>query len=69
MKETLEVEINSVTDNPIVFSTDLTISGGNFHGQPMALPIDYAGLACSEIGNISDRRAYFQGIEQADAYT
>tara|TARA_B100000795_G_scaffold142427_1_gene106634 strand:- start:2522 stop:4078 length:1557 start_codon:yes stop_codon:yes gene_type:complete len=58
LKETLEVEINSVTDNPIVFSTDLTISGGNFHGQPMALPIDYAGLACSEIGNISDRRAY-----------
>ncbi len=58
LKETLEVEINSVTDNPIVFSTDLTISGGNFHGQPMALPIDYVGLACSEIGNISDRRAY-----------
>jgi len=58
LKETLEVEINSVTDNPIIFSTDLTISGGNFHGQPMALPIDYAGLACSEIGNISDRRAY-----------
>ena len=58
LKETLEVEINSVTDNPIVFSTDLTISGGNFHGQPLALPLDYAGLACSEIGNISDRRAY-----------
>ncbi len=58
LKETLEVEINSVTDNPVVFSKDLTISGGNFHGQPMALPIDYAGLACSEIGNISDRRAY-----------
>lgn len=58
LKETVEVEINSVTDNPIIFSTDLTISGGNFHGQPMALPIDYAGLACSEIGNISDRRAY-----------
>ncbi len=58
LKETLEIEINSVTDNPIVFSTELTISGGNFHGQPMALPLDYAGLACSEIGNISDRRSY-----------
>lgn len=58
LKETLEVEINSVTDNPVVFSKDLTISGGNFHGQPLALPIDYAGLACSEIGNISDRRTY-----------
>lgn len=58
VKEMLEVEINSVTDNPIVFSADHTISGGNFHGQPMALPIDYACLAASEIGNISDRRIY-----------
>lgn len=58
VKEMLEVEINSVTDNPIVFSSDHTISGGNFHGQPMALPIDYACLAASEIGNVSDRRIY-----------
>lgn len=58
VKEMLEVEINSVTDNPIVFSADHTISGGNFHGQPMALPIDYACLAAAEIGNISDRRIY-----------
>ncbi|MEP1032560.1 histidine ammonia-lyase [Ekhidna sp.] len=58
VKEMLEIEINSVTDNPIVFSSDHTISGGNFHGQPMALPIDYACLAAAEIGSISDRRIY-----------
>lgn len=58
LKETVEVEINSVTDNPIVFSTDEVISGGNFHGQPLAMPIDYACLALSELGNISDRRSY-----------
>lgn len=58
VKEMLEVEINSVTDNPIVFNSNHTISGGNFHGQPMALPLDYACLAASEIGNISDRRIY-----------
>ncbi|WP_425391663.1 histidine ammonia-lyase [Ekhidna sp.] len=58
VKEMLEVEINSVTDNPIVFSKDHTISGGNFHGQPMALPIDYACLAAAEVGNVSDRRIY-----------
>lgn len=58
LKEAVEVEINSVTDNPIVFSRDLTISGGNFHGQPLALPLDYACLAAAELGNISDRRTY-----------
>lgn len=58
LKEMLEIELNSVTDNPIVFSEDHTISGGNFHGQPMALPLDYACLAAAEIGNISDRRIY-----------
>ncbi|MFK7923794.1 MAG: histidine ammonia-lyase [Bacteroidia bacterium] len=58
LKEATEIEINAVTDNPIVFSRDLTVSGGNFHGQPLALPIDYACLAASEIGNISDRRSY-----------
>lgn len=58
LKETLEIEINSVTDNPIIFSEELTISGGNFHGQPIAMPLDYACLAASEIGNISDRRIY-----------
>jgi len=58
LKEAVEIELNSVTDNPVIFSDDLTISGGNFHGQPLALPLDYACLAASEIGNISDRRIY-----------
>lgn len=56
-KQTL-IELNSVTDNPIVFHKDHTISGGNFHGQPLALPLDYATLAASELGNISERRTY-----------
>lgn len=58
LKDCIEIEINSVTDNPVVFDADNTISGGNFHGQPIALPLDYACLAASEIGNISDRRIY-----------
>ncbi|TKC06215.1 histidine ammonia-lyase [Pedobacter frigoris] len=58
LKEMLEIEINAVTDNPVIFSEDFTVSGGNFHGQPMAMPLDYACLAASEIGNISDRRIY-----------
>ncbi len=63
LKETILIEINSVTDNPIIFSEDKTISGGHFHGQPIALPIDYAGLAAAELGNISDRRVYLSMME------
>lgn len=58
LKNQLHIELNAVTDNPIIFSKDDTISGGNFHGQPLALPLDYAAFAASEIGNISDRRSY-----------
>jgi histidine ammonia-lyase len=58
LKELTEIELNAVTDNPIVFGENDTISGGNFHGQPLALPLDYATLAAAEIGNISDRRCY-----------
>lgn len=58
LKELTETELNSVTDNPIILSADDTISGGNFHGQPLALPLDYACFAAAEIGNISDRRCY-----------
>ena len=58
LKELLEIELNSVTDNPIIIDEELTISGGNFHGQPLAMALDYACLAASEIGNISDRRIY-----------
>ncbi|GAA4278977.1 histidine ammonia-lyase [Aquimarina mytili] len=58
LKELLEIELNSVTDNPIIIDENLTISGGSFHGQPLAMALDYACLAASEIGNISDRRIY-----------
>ena len=58
LKDIIENEINAVTDNPIIINDELTISGGSFHGQPIALPLDYATLAVSEIGNISDRRVY-----------
>ena len=58
LKDVLEIELNSVTDNPIIVDHEITISGGNFHGQPLALPLDYAGLAAAELGNISDRRIY-----------
>ena len=58
LKELVEVELNSVTDNPVIIDDTLTISGGNFHGQPLAMALDYACLAASELGNISDRRIY-----------
>ncbi|HWR32091.1 MAG TPA: histidine ammonia-lyase [Chitinophagaceae bacterium] len=58
LKELTEIELNAVTDNPIILAADDTISGGNFHGQPLALPLDYACFAASELGNISDRRCY-----------
>lgn len=57
-KEMLEIEINSVTDNPIVLNEDEIISGGGFHGQPIAMVTDYAALAAAELGNIADRRCY-----------
>jgi histidine ammonia-lyase len=59
LKQLLIIELNSVTDNPIIFDENRTVSGGHFHGQPLALPLDYAGLAAAELGNISDRRIYF----------
>jgi histidine ammonia-lyase len=58
LKELTETELNAVTDNPIILGADDTISGGNFHGQPLALPLDYACFAAAEVGNISDRRCY-----------
>jgi histidine ammonia-lyase len=52
-------EVNSVTDNPNIFpEEDLIVSGGNFHGQPLALVLDYLAIAMSELGNISERRTY-----------
>ena len=58
LKELVHIEMNSVTDNPIVVSDNEAISGGNFHGQPLAMALDYNAIAVSELGNISDRRCY-----------
>ncbi|WP_341215031.1 histidine ammonia-lyase [uncultured Wocania sp.] len=58
LNELAEIEMNSVTDNPIVLSETEAISGGNFHGQPLAMALDYTSIAASELGNIADRRCY-----------
>jgi histidine ammonia-lyase len=58
LKEAVEVELNSVTDNPIILHDGTPVNGGNFHGQPLALPLDYATIGACEVGNISDRRTY-----------
>ena len=57
--QVITTEINSVTDNPNVFpDEDLIISGGNFHGQPLAIALDFMAIALAELGNISERRTY-----------
>ena len=59
VKKVIKTEINSVTDNPNIFiDSDVIISGGNFHGQPLALALDFLGIALAELGNISERRTY-----------
>jgi histidine ammonia-lyase len=58
-KRVFKTEINSVTDNPNIFrESDQIISGGNFHGQPLALALDFLAIALSELGSISERRTY-----------
>ncbi len=54
----LETELNSVTDNPLVFEQGDILSGGNFHGQPLALAMDFAAIALAELASISERRTY-----------
>ncbi len=59
VEQVFEVEINSVTDNPLIFEEeDLILSGGNFHGEPLALAIDYLAIAMSELASISERRTF-----------
>jgi histidine ammonia-lyase len=59
VRKTFKTEINSVTDNPNIFiAEDKIISGGNFHGQPLALGLDFLGIALAELANISERRTY-----------
>lgn len=56
-EEVITTEINSVTDNPTIFpDEDMIVSGGNFHGQPIAIVFDYLAIAIAELGNISERR-------------
>lgn len=63
----VETEINSVTDNPIVFhDEDAIMSGGNFHGQPLALHLDFLAIAMAELANISERRTYLLISGQRD---
>ena len=57
VREKVDIELNAVTDNPLLFTEDgSVISGGNFHGEPMALAMDFLGIALSEIASISERR-------------
>ena len=59
VKSVVDIEINAATDNPTICpDEDLIISAGNFHGEPIALPMDFLSIAMSELGNISERRTY-----------
>lgn len=58
VRRTLEREINAATDNPLLFSGAEAISGGNFHGEPVGMVLDYLGIAVAEVGAISERRIY-----------
>jgi histidine ammonia-lyase len=71
VKNVFITEVNSVTDNPNVFpDEDLIISGGNFHGQPLALALDFLAIALAELGNISERRTYqlISGLRNLPAF-
>lgn len=67
------IELNSVTDNPLLFLDDSgkveVISGGNFHGEPLAIAMDYLGIAISDLGNISERRTMRLTDEASNAHT
>lgn len=59
VRQVIEDEVNSPTDNPTVFpEEDLIVSAGNFHGEPIAIPMDYLAVAIAELGSISERRIY-----------
>jgi histidine ammonia-lyase len=71
VKKVFKTEINSVTDNPNIFKNeDLIISGGNFHGQPLAMALDFLSIALSELGSISERRTYqlISGLRSLPAF-
>ena len=71
VKKVFKTEINSVTDNPNIFiESDVIISGGNFHGQPLAITLDFLGIALAELGSISERRTYqlISGLRNLPAF-
>jgi len=59
VRNVIQTELNAATDNPLIFrqgEVDIALSGGNFHGEPVALAMDYLGLALADLGNMSERR-------------
>src|SRR5690606_19863637 len=56
VRSVLEVEVNSATDNPLVFADGRVLSGGNFHGQPVAQVLDLLAMVCADLASISERR-------------
>jgi histidine ammonia-lyase len=71
VRKVFKTEINSVTDNPNIFAeADEIISGGNFHGQPLALGLDFMAIALAELGSISERRTYqlISGLRNLPAF-
>ena len=61
----LERELSAVTDNPLVFPDDgEVVAGGNFHGQPLSLPLDHLALALTELASYSERRTYAPALAQ-----
>lgn len=58
VREVVEVEINSATDNPLIFEDESVLSGGNFHGEPIGLVMDFLAIAMSELAAISERRTF-----------
>jgi histidine ammonia-lyase len=57
-RQIVEIEINAATDNPLLFEPGIAISGGNFHGEPVGMVMDFVGIAMAEIGGISERRTF-----------
>ena len=58
MRKIIETEINAATDNPLLFEPDVALSGGNFHGEPVGIVMDFLGIALAEVGAISERRTF-----------
>ena len=58
VKQVISAEINAATDNPLIFDDDAVLSGGNFHGEPVGMAMDFLGIAMAEVGAISERRTF-----------